>query len=271
MYKKLLVFITLFAMNTSLWAMDLNQTKTIISEAQEATSTLQGELDTLLEEIPTMLEEEIVTIHEINETISIPENMMPIEVIETNESIESSETVVLSQIIENNISVSPMNTTLPIPPLEINISNENIHNIELNSTLLMEPVKVLNNPELNQSTTPIYQDLNISQETNTSTENNESNISMNSNVDCTDMQGDSTRGLIIFKTRIKPFCDITGEKFAKQYTQEDWEDIFYDKEFKMEIFKVCPKVEKRYKESWSPHLYQFSYDYASDSDAIPEC
>ena len=86
-----------------------------------------------------------------------------------------------------------------------------------------------------------------------------------------EIQGSSIQGLIIFKTRIKPFCEMNGEQFAKQYMQEDWDDIYHDKEFKVEVLKACPKIEKRYKNKWTPHLYQFSLEYASDSDAIPEC
>ena len=83
--------------------------------------------------------------------------------------------------------------------------------------------------------------------------------------------GTSAQGLIIFKTKIKPYCKINGDKFAKQYMQEDWDDIYHDKDFKIEIIKACPKMETRYKDEWTPHLYQFTLEYASDSDAIPEC
>ena len=99
------------------------------------------------------------------------------------------------------------------------------------------------------------------EENSTLTDNNCSHITL----------GTSAAGLIIYKTQIKPYCEMSGDKFAKQYTQEDWEDIYHDEEFKMELLKACPKIKERYKEKWTAELYQFSVEYASDSDAIPEC
>jgi len=100
----------------------------------------------------------------------------------------------------------------------------------------------------------------INQTTLTS-DNNRSNVNL----------GTSSDGLLLYKTKIKPYCKITGDKFAKQYTQEDWEDIYHEEEFKMELLKACPKLKEKYEEKWTPDLYQFALEYASDSDAIPEC
>jgi len=86
-----------------------------------------------------------------------------------------------------------------------------------------------------------------------------------------EIEGSVKRGLILFKTKFKTPCNMTGEEFAKNYTQEDWDDIYEENEFKEEIIELCPKIEKQYKDEWTPHLYQFSVKYASDSDEIPEC
>ncbi len=83
--------------------------------------------------------------------------------------------------------------------------------------------------------------------------------------------GTSNLGLIIFKSKIKPYCEMSGEKFAKQYMQEDWEEIYEEKEFKKELIKACPKMKDKYQDKWTDDLYQFTLEYASDSDAIPEC
>ena len=83
--------------------------------------------------------------------------------------------------------------------------------------------------------------------------------------------GTSNIGLIIFKTQIKPYCEMSGEKFAKQYMQEDWEEIYEEKELKKELIKACPQMKDKYQDKWTDNLYQFTLEYASDSDAIPEC
>lgn len=114
-------------------------------------------------------------------------------------------------------------------------------------------------------------EINGTVDVNKSIDTNESNISVRDN-GCTNQNlGTSVQGLIIYKTKIKPYCEMSGDKFSKQYMQEDWEDIYHEKEFKMEVLKVCPHVEDSYKDKWTPHLYQFAIEYASDSDAIPEC
>ena len=101
--------------------------------------------------------------------------------------------------------------------------------------------------------------------------NHEQNTTIVDNNTTNENLGTSAEGLLIYKVIIRAYCEINGEKFAKQYMQEDWEDIYQDKEFKNEVIKACPKIKSIYKDSWTPHLYQFAIEYASDSDAIPEC
>ncbi|HIP51927.1 MAG TPA: hypothetical protein EYG94_07565 [Campylobacterales bacterium] len=201
MYKRVLALTFLLLLNTSISAMDLNETTIIINEAAEATEVLQNEFHSLVSETP------------IQKEIEVTEKIFEFKNIDKNSSISELNSSKKSSCNENNQS-------LIINGLTINLDQNN-----------------------------------------TITDNG-----------CTDSNlGTSAEGLTIFKTRIKPYCKINGDKFAKQYMQEDWDDIYHDKEFKMEIIKACPKMEKRYRDEWTPHLYQFSIKYASDSDAIPEC
>ena len=207
MYKRVLTLIFLLLQNTSLSAMDLNETTVIIKEATEATQILQNEFNTLVNEIASPKK---IEIFEINN--SLPQVITQISPLESNETIKLK-------------------------------SNKNLVCKENNQSIMLHG-------------------LNVNLDENNSISDN----------GCTDSNlGTSKEGLIIFKTRIKPYCDISGETFAKQYMQEDWDDIYHEKEFKMEVIKACPKVERRYKDKWTPHLYQFTLEYASDSDAIPEC
>ncbi len=238
MCKKFLILIFL-TLNISLSAMDFNETIVIINEATEATQTLQEEFNTLVDD--SILTTQIESIELDTGLVQVSEVISTIQIMETNKSIEFN-------------STSPIITERPF---ELNKS------IEINST-----IKVL---ELNSSTSSSCKENNQSILINGLSINLDENNTITDN-GCTDSNlGTSAEGLIIFKTRIKPYCKITGDKFAKQYMQEDWDDIYHDKEFKMEVIKACPKVEKRYRDKWTPHLYQFSIEYASDSDAIPEC
>jgi len=125
--------------------------------------------------------------------------------------------------------------------------------------------------DINNTKNPYSKESNESILLNGLSINLEQNNTISENACIDSNLGTSAEGLIIFKTKIKPYCKINGDKFAKQYIQEDWDDIYHDKEFKMEIIKACPKMETRYRDEWTPHLYQFTLEYASDSDAIPEC
>ena len=211
MYKKVLTFTYALFLNTSISAMDLNETTVIINEASKATQVLQDDFNAL-----------------VNETSSHKE----VEVLKINTS--------LPPIVESNNTLVPANETIIVEELN---HSKNTYCQESNQSIILHGLSI----SLDQN--------------NTIADNG-----------CTDSNlGTSAEGLLIFKSRIKPYCKINGDKFAKQYMQEDWDDIYHDKEFKMEIIKACPKMEQRYKDKWTPHLYQFTMEYASDSDAIPDC
>ena len=86
----------------------------------------------------------------------------------------------------------------------------------------------------------------------------------------TDMStGDARKGEEIFVTRIKFYCDISDDRFLPIHTQDEWEAIAQAGKFKEEVLKICPKLKDIYKDKWSADLYQFVYEYASDSGNIP--
>jgi hypothetical protein len=81
--------------------------------------------------------------------------------------------------------------------------------------------------------------------------------------------GDTKVGQSIFSRYIRFDCNISYIKFAIIHTQNEWEDIAQAGKFEEEIFRVCPKITKKYAREWTPHLYQFAYYYAIDSGNIP--
>ena len=249
----------LFLQNTSLSAMDLNETTVIINEAKEATQMLQGEFDVLVNEVEITNPQVIdaLPIIETNNTVALINK----ELMELNTS--TSQVIDSLPIIETNNTIAVINKEL----MELNTSNPQVFemnkSIEINASIPIEDLNLTQKLSCKENnSTILLNGLTINLDENNTIEDN----------GCTDANlGTSAEGLIIFKTRIRPYCKINGETFAKQYMQEDWDDIYYDKEFKMEIIKACPNMKERYKDKWTPHLYQFTLEYASDSDAIPEC
>ena len=82
-------------------------------------------------------------------------------------------------------------------------------------------------------------------------------------------RGDAKRGKEIFENKIKFYCGLSDVNLLPIHTQNEWEAIAQAGKFKEEILKICPKLKDIYKDKWSADLYQFVYEYASDSGNIP--
>jgi len=86
----------------------------------------------------------------------------------------------------------------------------------------------------------------------------------------TDMStGDAIKGKEIFINKIKFYCGISDYNLLTIHTQDEWEAIAQTGKFKEELLQICPKLKDIYKDKWSADLYQFVYEYASDSGNIP--
>lgn len=82
------------------------------------------------------------------------------------------------------------------------------------------------------------------------------------------LAADAKRGQKIFLANFKEPCGFGGAKFARMHTQDEWEIIQQAGKFADEVKKICPKL-KKVKTVYIPDLYDFSYEYASDSGKIP--
>lgn len=88
----------------------------------------------------------------------------------------------------------------------------------------------------------------------------------------TTASADARKGQKIFIKKFKAKCGFNGAKFAAKHSQAEWEEINEAGNFKKEMMTICPDVkESDIKDSWVPHLYDFSYDYANDSGNVPSC
>jgi cobalamin-dependent methionine synthase I len=81
---------------------------------------------------------------------------------------------------------------------------------------------------------------------------------------------DVKKGQKIYLKKLKAPCNIGGATFAQKHTQDEWEAIYEAGKFADEVKKLCPKV-KKFKEKYTPHVYDFVYEYASDSGNVPAC
>ena len=81
---------------------------------------------------------------------------------------------------------------------------------------------------------------------------------------------DVKKGQKIYLKKMKAPCGFNGVKFAQKHTQDEWEAIHEAGKFSDEVKKLCPKL-KKFKENYVPHVYDFAYEYASDSGNVPAC
>lgn len=81
---------------------------------------------------------------------------------------------------------------------------------------------------------------------------------------------DSNKGQKIFIKVMKKPCGFTGGDMAKKHTQEEWKAINDAGTLNDEMLKECPTA-KPLKDSYLPHVYDFLYNYASDSGNVPAC
>lgn len=80
---------------------------------------------------------------------------------------------------------------------------------------------------------------------------------------------DVKKGQKIYLKKLKAPCNMGGDKFAQKHTQDEWESIHEAGKFAEETTKLCPKA--KIKANWIPDVYDFVYEYASDSGNVPAC
>jgi len=80
------------------------------------------------------------------------------------------------------------------------------------------------------------------------------------------------KGQKIFKKKMRKYCGFSGVRFARMHTQDEWEELWEDGEFKEETKKLCPKLPlKKIKKKWWPHVYEFTYEYGAGGSHVPKC
>jgi len=86
----------------------------------------------------------------------------------------------------------------------------------------------------------------------------------------TTASADVAKGQKLYSKKLKGACGFTGAKFAGKHTQDEWEKIKEAGKFGEEAKNLCPKLTK-FKDKYTNDLYDFAYEYASDSGNVPSC
>lgn len=85
----------------------------------------------------------------------------------------------------------------------------------------------------------------------------------------TTASADAAKGQKIYSKMLKDKCGINGGDFAGKHTQDEWKEIFDAGKLAEEIGAICTDAE--IKEKFLPSMYDFVYDFASDSGNVPSC
>ena len=92
----------------------------------------------------------------------------------------------------------------------------------------------------------------------------------------TSVYADAAKGQKIYQKKLKETCGKSGGVFAASHTQMEWESAKDEGTLTEMMEAQCPsgksffesgKFQKKYKS----HLFDFVYDFASDSGNIPSC
>ena len=91
-------------------------------------------------------------------------------------------------------------------------------------------------------------------------------------ITATSLSADAVKGQKLFSKLLKGPCDMTGAKFAAKHSQDEWKEIKTSGKFEAEVIKICPNVKADdLSDSVIENIFDFSFDFASDSGNVPSC
>lgn len=83
---------------------------------------------------------------------------------------------------------------------------------------------------------------------------------------------DAKKGHRLYKKKFQKKCKIAGSIFARNHTQDEWEEIHEDGLFKKETKKICPNIdvnelnEKQWKD-----IYDFTHKFGIGGEIPNGC
>ena len=91
-----------------------------------------------------------------------------------------------------------------------------------------------------------------------------------SSIATTSAMANPAKGQKIYLKKLKKACGMNGAKMAGKHTQEEWEELKESGGLEAELKKQCPNI-KDIKDKKLPDLFDFLYEYGSDSGNVPSC
>ncbi len=91
-----------------------------------------------------------------------------------------------------------------------------------------------------------------------------------SSIATTSMIASPAKGQKVYLKKLKKACGMNGAKMASKHTQEEWEEINESGKLEAELKSQCPNL-KDIKDKKLPDLFDFLYEYGSDSGNVPSC
>ncbi len=84
----------------------------------------------------------------------------------------------------------------------------------------------------------------------------------------TSAMADVAKGQKLYQKKYKSKCGMTGAKMAGSHTQDEWEEMKDEGTLLNYLNEKCGGgVDEKHIE----HLYDFFYEYGSDSGNVPSC
>ena len=85
----------------------------------------------------------------------------------------------------------------------------------------------------------------------------------------TTASADANKGKKLYMKKMKSACGMSGAKFSAKHDQAGWEKIKGAGKFAEEAAKICPGL--KLKDKYINDVYDFAYEFASDSGNVPSC
>ena len=84
------------------------------------------------------------------------------------------------------------------------------------------------------------------------------------------VSADPATGHKLYLKKLKKSCGMNGAQISEKHTQDEWETIKDSGKLEDELKEICPKL-KDIDDKLIPDLFDFLYEYGSDSGNIPSC
>jgi len=83
---------------------------------------------------------------------------------------------------------------------------------------------------------------------------------------------DAKKGQKLYKKKMQKKCKLASSIFARNHTQDEWEEIYEDGLFKKETQKICPQldIDKFNDKQWND-IYEFTYKFGIGGEIPNGC